>query len=166
MRILITGPECTGKSTLAKELSEHLQIPWFPEHARTYLEKHGKAYKQKDIAQIAKEHFQLVNVFPQSQQLIFDTYLLNLKLWSEIKYDKPIPWIDEQLLELKKFDFVFLLNPDLPWTQDGYRENKTNLHMLFSKFESALNDLAWDYHVVTGLGAHRTQSAIDIISMQ
>ena len=36
-RILILGPESTGKSTLASDLAVHFDEPWVPEFAREYL---------------------------------------------------------------------------------------------------------------------------------
>jgi len=163
MRILITGPECSGKSTLGKKLSEHLSIPWFPEYARTYLDQNGKEYQHDDILKIAKEHYELVNVFPLDQSMIYDTYLLNLKLWSEIKYGKAIPWIDEQLTQLEPFDYIFLMSPDLAWEQDGFRESERDIKMIFEKFQMSLDNLNWSYKIISGQKELRMQSVLAAI---
>jgi len=160
MRILITGPECTGKSTLAEQLSDHLGIPWFPEHARSYLEAHGPSYKQEDILKLAQEHYLLVQEFHEEQSLIFDTYLLNLKLWTEIKYGQKEPWIDARLAEMNSFDKVFLLYPNLPWKQDGFRENESKGKEIFRRFEEALSALSCEYEVIDQLGPNRLQAAL------
>lgn len=163
MRILITGPECTGKSSLARQLSKELNLPWFPEFARTYLETHGAEYNQEDIVIIAQKHHQLVQVFAPDQPLIMDTYLLNLKLWSEIRYGEAIPWIDEQLAELPSFDFILLMEPDLPWVQDGLRENPDSRQDLFTRYQLELKKLGWVYNIVNGLGDTRLNKALEII---
>jgi NadR type nicotinamide-nucleotide adenylyltransferase len=37
-RIVVTGPESTGKTTLAQGLAERLATTWVPEYARAYLD--------------------------------------------------------------------------------------------------------------------------------
>lgn len=40
-RIVIYGPESTGKTTLANDLANHYKTEWVPEYAREYLQKNG-----------------------------------------------------------------------------------------------------------------------------
>ena len=35
-RVVVTGVECSGKTTLSKQLAAHLGWAWVPEHARTH----------------------------------------------------------------------------------------------------------------------------------
>ncbi len=163
MRILITGPECTGKSTLASQLSSKLELPWFPEFARTYLESYGPHYTNEDILTIAEQHHQFVQVFPPEQALILDTFLLNLKLWSEIKFGIVIPWIDEQLAQIRPYDFVLLMEPDLPWVQDGLRESPNETKEIFSQYRRELEKLGWEYQVVNGVDQNRLEKALEIV---
>ena len=53
-KIVIIGPESTGKSTLCKQLAEHYKTLWCPEFAREYLLNHGKNYDFEDLFTIAK----------------------------------------------------------------------------------------------------------------
>ena len=161
MRILITGPECTGKSTLARQLSEKLSLPWFPEYARTYLEQNGPNYNQDDILKIAKAHFHLVETFSADQPLILDTYLLNLKIWTEYKYLQTEPWVDQRLLAMTPPDYVFLLSPDLPWKQDGLRESEGQRTVLFELYSRQLTNLRWNYNVITGVGRARLDAVME-----
>ncbi len=163
MRILVTGAECSGKSTLSKELSEELSIPWFPEYARTFLEENGPHYTQGDILRIAKEHYNLVQSFPPDQALILDTYLLNLKIWTEYKFLEAEPWIDQQLLTMTPFNHVFLLSPDLAWEQDGFRESEGKRNELFELFGRQLTKLNWDYSVISTAGRTRLDTALAMI---
>jgi len=163
VRILITGPECSGKSTLAKELSERLVVPWFPEYARTYLEENGSNYTPDDIVTIAREHHRLLNTFPQDQPLILDTYLLNLKLWLQLKYGQSDPWIEDQLSSLKGFTHILLLKPDLPWEQDGMRENPDDRADLFQHYVRELDLQGCGYEIISDSGEERLWMALDCL---
>ena len=57
IKIIITGPECSGKSTLSKSLAEHFQSPLLHEYARVYISKLKRKYTQKDLLKIAKTQF-------------------------------------------------------------------------------------------------------------
>jgi len=53
-KIVIIGPESTGKSTLCEQLAEHYKTSWCPEYAREYLLKNGTDYSFGDLLTIAK----------------------------------------------------------------------------------------------------------------
>ena len=160
MRVLITGPECTGKSTLAKKLSQELGLPHLQEYAREYLSELKKPYEELDLLKIAQAHYKILHTFPADQSMILDTYLLNIKLWSLFKYQQVHPWIQEQVALERHFDFIFLMYPDLPWKQDGLRENENNSLELFNLFEMELQALQLDYHIIKGLAADRMHNIL------
>ena len=58
-KIVVIGPESTGKSTLCLQLAEHYQTLWCPEYAREYLDTHGKEYNYEDLLTIAKGQIEL-----------------------------------------------------------------------------------------------------------
>src|SRR5882757_6892493 len=57
-KIVVIGPESTGKSTLCEGLAAHFAAKgptdWVPEYAREYLLKHGKNYQYPELLTIAK----------------------------------------------------------------------------------------------------------------
>lgn len=53
-KIVVIGPESTGKSTLSKALAAALQTVWVEEYARQYLEQLGRDYAIEDLLEIAK----------------------------------------------------------------------------------------------------------------
>src|SRR5687768_15754768 len=108
-KIVIIGPESTGKSTLCKQLAQHYNTLWCPEFAREYLLKNGMNYTYDDLLHIARgqveleevyiqlaiANWQLANSFPGSQvtshspQLLFiDTDMWVLKVWCEFVFGK------------------------------------------------------------------------------
>ena len=53
-KIVVLGPESTGKSTLCKLLAEHFNTIWCTEYAREYLLANGTGYTFNDLLAIAK----------------------------------------------------------------------------------------------------------------
>ena len=138
-KIILTGPESTGKSTLAQQLAEYYQTVWVPEYARMYLETLSKPYEQKDLLEIAKGQIEMENYLLQfAKDFIFcDTNLIVMKIWSEYKYGICHPWILEQL-EKKSYDLYVLCGIDVPWEFDVQREHPTERKKLFDLYEQEL----------------------------
>jgi nicotinamide riboside kinase len=57
-KIVICGPESTGKTTLCRELAEHYQTTWVPEFAREYIGRLNRKYTYDDVEIIAKKQIQ------------------------------------------------------------------------------------------------------------
>ena len=123
-RILILGPESTGKSTLAEKLAEHFAEPWVPEVARNYLEKLDRPYAYEDLLQIGKQQMQLEDELAmQAQHFLFcDTDLRVIQVWSQHRYGKVDPWVLEEIAR-RTYDLILLCAPDLPWQADPLREH-------------------------------------------
>jgi nicotinamide riboside kinase len=62
-KIVIIGPESTGKSTLCKQLAAHYNTLWCPEYAREYLHENGTDYTYNDLLEIAKGQLRLEEEF-------------------------------------------------------------------------------------------------------
>jgi NadR type nicotinamide-nucleotide adenylyltransferase len=126
-KIVIIGPESTGKSTLCKQLAAHYKTNWCPEYARKYLLTHGKKYGYDDLLTIAKgqialenESIAMTNV-SGSRLLFIDTDMYVMKVWCEFVFGKCHRYIPDQIAE-RKYDLYFLCNTDLPWVKDELRE--------------------------------------------
>ncbi len=144
-KVLITGPESTGKSTIATFIANHWGGTLIPEYARTYLKERGPSYVQADLLQIAKQHYkQIENEEKESIKLVLDTYLINIKIWSEYKYDNCDPWITTEVQKLS-FDYIFLTQPDVPWSYDPLRENEFSREEIFILYKEQLDRLKLEY---------------------
>jgi len=147
-KILITGPESTGKTTIASYISSQWKGLLVSEFARDYLEKNGPQYQYEDLLTIAKEHCRIVEQLERDHhQLVLDTYLLNIKIWSEFKYDKVDLWIVDKLQDMS-FEHVLLTKADVPWSFDPLRENENNRDDLFALFQDEMSRLKWEYTVL------------------
>ena len=158
-KIIVTGPESSGKTTLCKALSKHFDLPFSKEYAREYLNELGGDYKQEDLLEIAKG--QLESEF--NSQLL-DTDLITIKIWSKYKYGSCDKCILEQIEKQKSENrFYLLCKPDIPWQADPQRENPTNRNELFEVYKKELKSLGQNYFIVEGEG--KLQRAIQKIVM-
>lgn len=123
-RILILGPESTGKSTLAAALAAYFQEPWVPEVAREYLEKLDLPYVYEDLLQIGRQQMQLEDELAMlaHNYLFCDTDLRVIQVWSRHRFGKIDPWVLEELAR-RTYDLILLCATDLPWQEDPLREH-------------------------------------------
>jgi len=164
-KIVITGPESSGKSTLCKHLSESLFIPHVREYAREYIGSLNRAYNQGDLIHIAKGQVGLEeDILCQTPSyLICDTDLLTIKIWSDYKYGNCDSSIVD-LLNKNLPDLYLLTSPDVPWKEDPQRENPDNREELFSIYKEEIIKLDVPYVVLSGTEPERLEHAMEIFS--
>jgi len=162
LKIIVTGPESSGKTTLCKEISNQFNIPFTTEYAREYLKNKGVNYNQSDLLEIAKGQF--ISEGGLNQQLsLQDTDLITIKIWSEYKYGNCDNWILEQIAKQKSENrFYLLCKPDIPWKADPLRENPTNREELFEIYKEELEKLKHNYVIIEG--EERIKNSISKIS--
>lgn len=161
MKLLITGPESTGKTTLANYVQSQFQWQLIKEYGREYLETNGPNYVYDDILVMAKKHYEIINSQTQPN-LILDTYLLNYKIWSEYKFGKCDPWIIHALDECKPV-FTILCSPDMEWTYDPLRETPETREEIFNLFRLEIENRNWPYEVISGSKNKRELLALELI---
>jgi len=140
-KIVIIGPESTGKSTLCTQLAEHYNSIWCPEYAREYLLKHGTDYTFDDLLTIAKGQLALEDEYSSkiensNKPLFIDTDMYVMKVWCEFVFGKCHRFILDQIIE-RKYDLYLLCNTDLPWVKDELREypdleSRQQLHKIYT----------------------------------
>jgi NadR type nicotinamide-nucleotide adenylyltransferase len=123
-KVVVIGPESTGKSTISEALAGHFGCPWVPEFAREYLENLGRPYLQDDLLEIAKGQISLEEHQARKAQdlLVCDTDLHVVKVWSQHKFEIVDPWI-EQEIKTRTYDLYLLTDIDIPWQDDPLREH-------------------------------------------
>ena len=113
-RFFLYGPESTGKTTLAKKLSAHYNVPWVPEFARDYLQKIWDEEKRicepKDLLPIAMGQMKAENesIKKSNSLLICDTNLFETMVYS--KYYGG--FLEKYALE-NRYDLYLLTNIDM-----------------------------------------------------
>jgi NadR type nicotinamide-nucleotide adenylyltransferase len=163
MRISITGPESTGKSWLARRLSENYRTTWVPEYARKYLADIDKPYTYEDILIISQKQFEAENSVVQTCDLLFcDTDFCVTSIWCNVKYGKCHEWITAKL-EQNNYDLYLLCNIDLPWQYDPLREHPEMRTELFEMYRDLLQEHRFNFRIVSGTGEERLKNAISIV---
>lgn len=134
-KIVIVGPESTGKSTLCEKLANHYQTTWVKEYAREYLLKNGTDYSFENLSEVAKGQLkgeeegiatanQIIAQLPETNidyPLFIDTDMYVMKVWCEFVFDKCHNWILNEIVK-RKYDLYLLGNIDAPWVRDELRE--------------------------------------------
>ena len=162
-KIAVTGPESTGKSLLCAHLAKHFNCDWVPEFARDYLANLKQNYALSDLKRIAEGHLtKELNTCKTTQNktiLFIDTDFINLKIWSEHKFQQVDPFISQNIAA-HRYDFTLLCYPDLPWEYDTMRENPDLGTYFFNLFEEELIRNKQKFAIIKGKDSARFKLAI------
>jgi len=178
-KIVVIGPESTGKSTLCEQLALHYKTQWCPEYAREYLSKHGMDYNFDDLLTIAKGQVELEEKHIMSMVngplpmghisppplLFIDTDMYVMKVWCEFVFGKCHQWILDQIA-LRKYDLYLLCNIDLPWIADKLREypDIESREKLFRIYKDIMINQNTDWIEISGDYEKRLAVAIEKIN--
>jgi nicotinamide riboside kinase len=146
IKIAFTGPESSGKTTLAKIIASNFKGDYVEEFARVYLES-NPTYTQRDLDLIAEGQAKSWDV--ETDFLVADTEMTVICIWSLYKYGRISNEISS-LFSQQQFDLLFLCRPDIPWEFDVLRENPENREELFDLYHSFLLEKKQNFVVVEG----------------
>lgn len=171
-KIVIIGPESTGKSTLGEQLSAHYQTQWVKEYARGYLLEHGTNYTFDDLLTIAKGQLkledaaftQLLHTQHPPTALIIDTNMYVMKVWCEFVFNKCHHWILNKIVS-QQYDLYLLCNTDLPWVKDELREypDLVTREKLYHHYKDIMINQNVPWADISGGYTERLQKAIAAI---
>ncbi|MEK7226037.1 MAG: AAA family ATPase [Bacteroidota bacterium] len=176
-KIVVIGPESTGKSTLCEQLAQHYDSMWCPEFAREYLLTNGTNYSYDDLLTIAKGQLALEDEYtammnrplsplakPHSP-LFIDTDMYVMKVWCEFVFEKCHRFILDQIVE-RKYDLYLLCNIDLPWTKDELREypDLKTRDRLYHIYKDIMINQSVPWAEICGNNDERLQNAIAAVN--
>jgi NadR type nicotinamide-nucleotide adenylyltransferase len=170
-KIVVIGPESTGKSTLCGYLADYYNTLWCPEFARAYLLENGTTYTIDDLITIAKGQLDAVHKHIEVLQsqidqtgivkpLIIDTDMYVMKVWSEYVFGNcPTFILDE--INKQDFDLYLLCKPDIPWVKDELREypDEKPRQELFQIYKDILINQQTPWVEISGGFEERNQKA-------
>ncbi len=169
VKVVLFGPESTGKTTLSQQLARHYNTVWAPEYAREYLQDKWNNYRKtceaSDLIPIAEGQMKLENDLAKKADkvLICDTDLLETKVYSQEYYGG---FVDEKLDNAAKenqYDLYLLTYIDTPWEADDLRDRPNQRLEMFKAFEKALKDHNKNYIILKGDKKTRLQKAVKAI---
>ncbi|MBY0425014.1 MAG: ATP-binding protein [Cytophagales bacterium] len=174
-KVVLFGPESTGKTFLAEGLAKHFQSSWVPEFARGYLETKKEIYDPNAqtaeeicqypdilpiaIGQIVSENTQIQNT---NKVLFCDTNFLQTIVYSKHYFQKTEAWL-EQLRTTRPYDLYLLTDVDVPWMEDPLRDRPDRREYMFELFKNELIQSKCAYKIIHGDFNQRMASAIKIV---
>jgi NadR type nicotinamide-nucleotide adenylyltransferase len=169
LKIVMFGPESTGKTTLSQQLARYYNTVWAPEYARDYLQdvwnNERRTCEQKDIIPIAIGQMEIENDLAQkaSDILFCDTDLLETKVYSKEYYGGFVDPLLDEAANNNSYDLYFLTYIDVPWEADDLRDRPAQREEMFQAFEQALIDHNKKYVLLKGGKKERLQTAVKYI---
>jgi nicotinamide riboside kinase len=161
LKIVVCGPESTGKTELAEHLSDMLGADLIPEYARSYVEKLDRPYTYKDVEHIARvQEKELMKAVPKNSRIIIlDTYLVITRIWFLEVFGRAPGWIEKSLRN-SAIDLYLLCYPDIEWVKDPVRENPDpKRKYLFDRYREEIERLDLPWEEVRGHGEQRFENA-------
>ena len=161
-RIIFTGPESTGKSTLSIYLAHHFSLNYQAEYAREFLSQTNGLYQFEDLDRIAAEQEKRWKQVEECTIQLCDTDYLVLKIWSEYKFGKVSPFIAQGFAN-QQCAHYFLCYPDIPWEPDPLRVNEHERYELFQLYLAELEAFNCSFTVVKGTFEERVEQCLSVI---
>lgn len=170
LTVCLTGPECTGKTTLAEDLARHFNAPWVPEFAREYALRVGGPLTFEDIEPIARGEMALLdapatdNRQPTTSSLtILDTDLISTVVYARHYYGQCPAWIEREA-RARKADLYLLTGIDVPWTDDDVRDTAEARAALHGQFATTLAFYGANVVTIRGDWEERFATAVAAIN--
>jgi len=165
LRVVVTGSECTGKTTLARSLAERFGAPWAPEYSRGYCEAKPGPLGPEDVEPIARGQMDDADAAEEraTDLLVLDTDLLSTVVYARHYYGACPPWVEEAA-RARRGDLYLLCAPDLPWTADGVRDRGGAREEMHRLFVAELSSARVAVRSVSGTGPARAAEAADAVA--
>tara|TARA_B100000497_G_scaffold112950_1_gene134272 strand:+ start:3150 stop:4322 length:1173 start_codon:yes stop_codon:yes gene_type:complete len=164
LKIVLTGPESSGKTVLANSLSKHFEMPFVAEYAREYLNKKNTKYALSDLVKIHEAQTKLQEE-TKGEIVFWDTDLITIIIWAKEKFGASNEIFEKSLKENIPH-FYLLCHPDLKWEQDNQRESPNDRYRLLEEYQSFLLKRRIPYTHIQGKGEIRLKNAIESIQSQ
>lgn len=167
LKIVVTGPESSGKTVLAEALAARLQVCWAPEFARYYVAHLGRKYVQNDLKTIYNGQKSWENWFlektarsPALSCLVCDTDWTVLRIWEKYGYQTPSVLPEKDAWEYAENTIYLLCSPDFPWQPDPLREHPEERWELFELYRELLLERGLSFSVLEGSQEERLEEAV------
>jgi len=168
-RVVLIGPECTGKTWLARDLAAHYGVPWSEEYARIFVEEHPRPVAYDDVEAIGlgqregeDEAVERART-TRARLVVHDTDLVSTGVYSRHYYGECPLWIEPAAVA-RQADLYLLHLPDVPWVADGHQRVEPERRAeLFARFRDVLADLRTAVVEIGGGWDQRRRAALEAV---
>lgn len=169
-RVVVTGGECTGKTTLTERLATTFGVPSIAEYARSYAASVGRPLTAADVEPIARGQMAAEDAtFAQWERtsganhvpamVVLDTDLVSTTVYADFYYGATPPWVREEARQ-RLGDLYLLCAPDIYWESDGIRDLPEARGEVHARFLARLREFGATTLLITGLGDQRLDIAV------
>ncbi len=124
-RVVIFGPESTGKTTLARRLAEHFREPWSEEYVRRFWDERLGVITATDLDEVAWGQIAVEDAARGGARSLFflDTDLLTCTIWDDLLFPGACPdWVRAEADRRAQTTTLYLLcATDVPFAADPQR---------------------------------------------
>ena len=144
--VVVTGSECTGKTTLASDLADRYGTAWAPEYARGYSAAKAAPLDASDVEPIARGQMAAEDAAARAARergralVVLDTDLVSTVVYAHHYYGSCPAWIEDEA-RARKGHLYLLLHPDVPWLPDGVRDRPRRREHMHRLFRETLADM-------------------------
>lgn len=170
-RVLITGAESTGKTTLARDLATRFATSWVPEYAREYLDAKASNFdgpaeivELADFSAIARGQGSAEDAAARAANrvLFCDTDAAITAIYAE-RYCHAVPPEVAAEIAARRYDFAFLTGLDVPWEKDRHRDSPHLRESLHAQMRHTLDARGIPFVELAGPAETRLAAAAEAI---
>ena len=165
IRVVVTGSESTGKTTLARALADHYEVPWSPESAREFVDREGRRPTAGDVEAIARGQLAVEEraIGRAGGLVIHDTDLLSTAVYARHYFGACPHWVERSLAG-RRADLYLLAGIDVPWSSDGGQRDRGDRRAeMQALFRRGLEERGLPFVDIRGSRADRLRDAIAAI---
>jgi NadR type nicotinamide-nucleotide adenylyltransferase len=164
IRVVLTGSESTGKSTLGAALAKHYGVSLVPEFVRGYAESRGGVIEFSDHGPIARGQIALEDehVARGGDLVVQDTDLLSTVVYCRHYFGRCPEWI-EAAAAARRPALYLLCEIDVPWVRDGVRDRGDRRDEMQMLFREAVRASGVPSIALIGDPAARLSAAIEAV---
>lgn len=164
IRVVLTGSESTGKSTLGARLAARYGVELVPEFVRDFAQRKGGSIDFSDHGPIAKGQMALEDEYAAraDRLLLQDTDLLSTVVYCRHYFGRCPVWIEQAARE-RCPSLYLLCEIDAPWIADGVRDRGERREEMQRLFREAVAESGATFVVLEGGLSRRETNAVDAI---